>query len=284
MLSLELILLGDAAQVLKDFNDSCIDLTVTSPPYDNLRTYGGYTFNFEKIAKQLYRVTKEGGIVVWVVGDRTVEGDESGSSFTQALYFKEIGFKLNDTMILQNTGFSVPSFQKAGRYHQVFQYMFVFGKGYVKTFNPLKDRQNRNVGQNHHRYRRNKNDEMQTEKPIYTITNYGMRFNVWTMTMNSNGTNDNIFSKHSGIMAEALAEDLIKSWSNEGDLILDPFAGSGTTLKAAHQLNRKWVGIEINPDYVQLAKKRLTPYIQQQRLDQFTVERDNHPFQVPNLP
>jgi DNA modification methylase len=271
------ILLGDAALVLEDFVDGCISLTVTSPPYDNLRTYGGHSFDFEEIACELYRVTQDGGIVVWVVGDRTEEGDESGTSFKQALYFKEIGFKLNDTMILQNTGFSVPSFKQAGRYHQVFQYMFVLAKGYVKTFNPLRDRPNRNAGQNHHRHRRKaKDDSLQVEKLVYTITDYGMRLNVWTMTMNSNTTKDDVFSKHSAIMAEELAEDLIQSWSNEGDLILDPFAGSGTTLKAAQQLNRKWIGIEINPDYVALAKKRLTPYVQQQRLTSFPLELSNN--------
>lgn len=58
-----------------------IDLTVTSPPYNNLRAYNGYEFRFEPIAKELFRVTKDGGVVVWVVGDATKDGNETGSSF-----------------------------------------------------------------------------------------------------------------------------------------------------------------------------------------------------------
>lgn len=262
-----MILLGDAAEVLKDFNDNCIDLTVTSPPYDNLRFYKGNSeFNFEEIAKQLFRITKIGGVVIWVVGDATVNHNESGTSFKQALHFKKIGFKLNDTMILQTKGFSIPSSKAMGRYHQVFQYIFVLSKEYVKTFNPLIDRKNKKFGQINIRKKRTNKDQLKHWSSKMIVSEYGMRFNVWlTNTGSSHTSDDGII--HPAMMVEDVARDLILSWSNEGDLILDPFAGSGTTLKAAHQLNRKWIGIEINPDYVQLAKKRLTPYVQQQRLE-----------------
>lgn len=263
------ILLGDAAKTLKDFNDNCIDLTVTSPPYDNLRTYGGYTFNFEAIAKELYRVTREGGVMCWQTSDSAINGDESGNSFKQALYFKEIGFKLHDTMVTVTNGFRVPSYKAVGRYHQVFQHLFILSKRFVKTFNPIKDRKNKNNGAMVRRMRRTAKDDLKYENPMISIEEYGMRTNVWFISNGGITTSDSIAYEHPAVMNEILAEDLIKSWSNEGDLILDPFAGSGTTLKAAHQLNRKWVGIEINPDYIQLAKKRLTPYIQQQRLEKF---------------
>lgn len=261
------IILGDSAKILKQFNDECIDLTVTSPPYDNVRIYQGNSqFDFKVIAQELYRVTKSGGIVIWVVGDATIDGDESGTSFRQALYFKEIGFKLHDTMILRNKGFTIPSSQKMGRYHQVFQYAFVLSKQFVKTFNPLIDKVNTTIGG-----RRNKRngDKLHTTQFI-DLNNFGMRYNVWDIhTGHGHSTLDNISYNHPAIMSEKLCTDLIKSWSNEGGLILDPFCGSGTTCKAAHQLNRKWIGIEINEEYIQIAKKRLIPYLQQQRLEGF---------------
>lgn len=270
-----MILQGDAGNVLKDFNDCCIDLTVTSPPYDNLRIYGGYTFNFEAIAKELYRVTKEGGVVVWIVGDATIDGSETGTSFKQALYFNKIGFTVHDTMIYNKGFVSKP---QSNRYIQSFDYMFVLSKGKPNTFNGIKDKENTRFGE-HVRITKPEADYTRH----VTIGRYGLRSNVWTINYPYTTKRDNL--NHSAIFPEQLAQDHIKSWSNEGDLILDPFAGSGTTLKAAHQLNRKWIGIEINPDYVQLVKKSLTPYIQQQRLDQFTVdkERDNPEVQVPSL-
>lgn len=259
-----MILLGDAARVLKDFNDNCIDLTVTSPPYDNIRIYQGNSiFNFDTIAQELYRVTKLGGIVIWIVGDATIDGDESGTSFKQVLRFKEIGFKLHDTMILRNKGFTIPSSQKMGRYHQVFQYCFVLSKQFVKTFNPLIDKINTSKGG----YRNKRPNDKLYKTVFVELNELGMRYNVWDIHTGSNHTTkDCLVYDHPAIMSEDLTIDLIKSWSNEGDLILDPFMGSGTTAKAAHQLNRKWIGIEVNPNYIEIAKKRLKPYLEQTKL------------------
>ena len=277
-----MIFLGDAAKVLKDFNDNCIDLTVTSPPYDDLRTYGvksKFTFDFEKIAKELYRVTKEGGAAVWIVGDRTIDGDETATSFRQVLGFKDLGFRLHDTMIYAKKAARYP---ETVRYSNIFEYMFILSKGAPRTFNPIRVDRSKYARQTNHAGNRNREGKLTWKEFKYTpfksktnIWEYGTGFNI--------STTDEVAFDHPAIFPDKLAQDHIKTWSNKGDLVLDPFAGSGTTLKAAHQLNRKWVGIEINPDYVQLAKKRLTPYVQQQRLDQFTVERDNHPFQVPDL-
>lgn len=262
-----MLLQGDSAEILKDFNDNCIDLTVTSPPYDNLRTYGGFTFDFEKIAKELYRVTKDGGVVVWIIGDRVEEADESGSSFKQALGFKEIGFKLHDTMIYSKKSARYPEYK---RYWQIFEYMFVLVKGSIKTFNPLQDIRPLYAKQKNHASNRQSDGSISYKK--YVCNDSHSRYNIWEYGSGFNiSTKDEIAFDHPAIFPEQLAQDHIKSWSNEGDLILDPFAGSGTTLKAAHQLNRKWIGIEINPNYVQLAKKRLTPYVQQQRLERFII-------------
>jgi len=260
------LLLGDAALVLKDFNDGCISLTVTSPPYDNLRTYGGYSFDFETIAKELYRLTANGGVVVWIVGDITNDGDESGTSFKQALYFKELGFRLHDTMIYYKTFQSKPEY---ARYVQCFDYMFILSKGKPNTFNGIKDKINNYAGSKVKITDRNSNGTPKPPKYV-TVQNFSFRHNVWTISYPfTQGVADKLPMDHPAVMPEQLAQDHIKSWSNEGDLILDPFAGSGTTLKAAQQLNRKWIGIEINPDYIALTKKRLTPYIQQQRLEQY---------------
>ena len=89
----------DCLNTMRAMPDGVIDLVITSPPYDDLRNYKGYSFDFESIAKELFRVVKEGGVVVWVVGDATVDGSETGTSFRQALFFKEVGFNLHDTMI-----------------------------------------------------------------------------------------------------------------------------------------------------------------------------------------
>jgi len=238
-------------EINKCYNENCldtmermpngfIDLTVTSPPYDNLRTYNGYSFDFESVAKELFRVTKQGGVVVWVVGDATIKGSETGTSFRQALYFKEIGFNLHDTMIYSKTGMKYPS---NDRYHQTFEYMLVLSKGKPKSFNPLKDRKNKYVGI--HGGEKSFRDE------------YGMRFNVWQYANGGQNTSkDDVFS-HPAVFPEALASDHIISWSNEGDLIYDPFMGSGTTAKMAILNNRNWIGSEISKEYCEIAEKRI---------------------------
>lgn len=243
------IILGDCLEVMRGFADSYIDLTVTSPPYDNLRQYGGYSFDFEPIAQELYRITKSGGVVVWVVGDQTIDGSESGTSFRQALYFIELGFKLHDTMIWHKSTFSSPT---PNRYHNVFEYMFVFSKGNPKSFNPINDRPNKKAGTKTTTTFREANGSL-TSRSLKSIPEYGKRFNVWSI----NEVKDNQGKLHPAPFPEALASDHIRSWSNEGDLILDPFLGSGTTAKVAKDLGRQYIGIEINPDYVKIAEDRL---------------------------
>jgi len=251
-MELDKIITGDSALVLQSFPPDCIDLTVTSPPYDNLRTYNGYTFDFETIARELFRVTKAGGVVVWVVGDATVKGSETGTSFRQALYFMQCGFNLHDTMIWQK-----PTFSAVGalttRYAPVFEYMFIFSKLKIKTFNPIKDRENKNFGVT--RYSptiRGKDGKIRKNKDC-KIKQYGQRYNIWNMST-VNQTGDKV---HPAPFPEALARDHIISWSNEGDTVLDCFSGSGTTPKMAKLLNRHYIGIDTSAEYVELANKRL---------------------------
>jgi DNA modification methylase len=244
---------GDCLEVLRTFPEGVIDLTVTSPPYDNLRTYKGYDFNFEGIAKELYRVTKDGGVVVWIVGDATINGSETGTSFKQALYFKEIGFNLHDTMIWNKGSFAFPS---KNRYHQVFEYMFIFSKSKPNTFNPIKDRKNLYLG-DRGASGRNKDGIRNTGKSTVR-EEYGKRFNIWNYPIGGGHcTKDKIAYKHPAIFPEALAQDHILSWSNLGDIVLDPMCGSGTTCKMAKLNGRNYIGIDIAEEYVEMARRRV---------------------------
>jgi DNA modification methylase len=257
----------DCLETMKRMPDNFVSLTVTSPPYDDLRTYGnkikgisteynGYSFDFESIAKELYRVTKKGGIVIWVVGDATHNGSETGTSFRQALFFKEIGFNIHDTMIYMKNNFANPS---SNRYHQIFEYMFVLSKGKPETFNPIKDRKNiygGQVGSWGKNTVRQKDGSMK-ENSKKVIEEYGQRYNVWTYKTSKNGQEDEIAYKHPAIFPIDLVKDHILSWTNEGDVVYDCFMGSGTTAKGAIALNRNWVGSELNDEYIEIIEKRL---------------------------
>lgn len=225
--------------------DNFIDLVVTSPPYDNLRTYNGYSFDFEAVAKELYRVVKKGGVVIWVVGDATINGSETGTSFRQALYFKEIGFNLHDTMIWYKPN-AMPQVDKS-RFTQSFEYMFVFSKGKPLNANPIK-KPTKNAGK--FLTRGDGNEQNINKKGGNVVSNERIAFNVYSL--NVGDTNNG----HPAVFPEQLAADHIISWSNEGDLVYDPFGGSGTTAKMAHILNRNWIMSEISSEYCLIAEKR----------------------------
>lgn len=247
---------GDCLVEMKNIPDSSIDLTVTSPPYDNLRTYNGtceWNFDvFKGIAKELFRITKNGGVVVWVVSDATINGSETGTSFKQALYFKEIGFNIHDTMIYQK---EIPTWNiSSKRYRQHFEYMFIFSKNKPSTFHPIEDVKVKNM--NPRTCKSNRNGvaryEMYIPKKEYTC-----RGNIWKYNVGSSCTRDKIAFAHPAIFPEKLAQDHILSWSNEGDIVLDPFMGSGTTGKMAILNNRKFIGIEKVVEYFEIAKNRV---------------------------
>jgi len=261
------VVCGNAVEVLSTLPENTFDLTVTSPPYDNLRTYNGkikdevvfedgFSFPFVEMAKELYRVTKKGGVVVWVVNDQVKNGGETGSSFKQALKFMEIGFTLYDTMIYHKNG---PPFPETGRYSQVFEYMFVFSKGKPNNVNLIKDKPNKwagfsNFGEPSKRTK--EGDLKKTDK--FVVADYGARYNVWYITTGKNySTKDDFAFQHPAIFPETLAEDHILTWTNPGDLVLDPMVGSGTTLKMSKMNNRNYFGIDINQEYVDLSKKRI---------------------------
>lgn len=240
--------------------DEFIDLTVTSPPYDGLREYKGYVFEFDKIAKELFRVTKKGGTVVWVLSDETKNGCESLTSFKQAIYFVEqCGFNLHDTMI-----WNKPAVGACGSrlsYWQAFEYMFIFSKGAPMHINRIADKINVSSGKKRvyapNGFRGDKKGLIVKEKTVRT--------NVWDIFVGIADNSDRV--GHPAPFPEKLARDHIYSWSNEGDLVYDPFMGSGTTAKAAHLLKRQWIGSEISQEYVDLANKRLEKYLKQEVLD-----------------
>ena len=245
---------GDCVSLMQELPDKCIDLTVTSPPYDNLRSYKGYSFDFEAVANQLYRITKQGGVVVWVVNDATIKGSETGTSFRQALYFKDIGFNLHDTMIyLKNN----PTPQKSNRYQGSFEYMFVFSKGTPKTFNPITQKKKYIENRRAKQYNKKQNGE-QIIHPYESKSDEKIISNVWSYSVGlNNSTCDKIAFQHPAIFPEKLAKDHILSWSNEGDIVLDPFVGSGTTAKMAVLNGRHYIGFDISEEYCDIARSRV---------------------------
>jgi len=250
------ILCGDAAQVLKTLPDSSIHCTVTSPPYDTLRQYtDGATFNFEGIAQELFRVTTQGGVVVWVVADATINGSETGTSFRQALYFRDVcHFNLHDTMIFVKKN-PVP-LSRHSRYEQAFEYVFVFSKGKPRVFNGLREPckcVGRTRKTNGPRFRNHNSDYLSPANTFAPVKADKLKSNIFAYAVGSANGN----TGHPAVFPLALARDMVTTWSNTGDTVLDPFSGSGTTLLAATGLGRNYVGIDISSEYVGIANQRL---------------------------
>lgn len=246
---------GDCVSLMRELPDASIDLTVTSPPYDDLRAYKGFTFDYKPVAQELYRLTKQGGIVVWVVGDATKNGSESGSSFKQALYFMETGFKLHDTMIYEKNSSAFPAARTSKRYTQIFEYMFVFCKGKIRNdITLLCDKPNKWAGHtnwgNNTQY--DKDGNLKQTNNIKPVPDFSLRNNIWKYSV---GFNDK--TGHPAVFPEELARDHILSWSNEGDIVLDPFMGSGTTAKMAKLNNRHYIGFDISEEYCEIAQNRI---------------------------
>ena len=260
MLELNKFYIGESVQWMKEnLPDDFIDLTVTSPPYDNLRTYKGFEFDYKSMLKELYRVTKKGGVVVWIVNDATINGSETGTSFKQALYAKDIGFKMHDTMIYAKNG-GLP--QNANRYEPQFEYMFILVKDKLKTFNPFKEKC-KYAGQINTGTYRLPNGKTRLKH------GYGKKYketkvkgNIWMYNVGyMKTTKDKIAYKHPAIFPDKLAEDHILSWSIEGDIVFDPMCGAGTTCKMAWFNNRKFIGVDMGEEYInEICIPRLKSY------------------------
>lgn len=247
--------LQDCIVWMKSLGDDSVDMTLTSPPYDDIRNYNGYSFDFESTAKELYRITKPGGVVIWNVADQTINGSETGTSMKQALYFMNCGFRLHDTMIYLKKN-PMPSSGK--RYHQSWEYIFCFSKGTPNTFNPIE------VECKYGNLKANQKYRGKDGERNYKVTKrnaFSKVRNVFEYVIGGgHTTKDKIAFEHPAIMPEKLAEDQIKTWTNEGDLVIDPFAGSGTTAKMAHLHNRIFSGCEISDEYCEIFIKRLEDF------------------------
>ena len=262
MVELNKIYCGDASQILKDIDTDSIDLVVTSPPYSNLRNYGGTLVDwnhdkFKEIANELNRTLKPGGVIVWVVGDKTENGSETCIPFKQALYFREIGLNLNDTMIYLKTN-PMPQV-KQPRYRDCFEYMFVFSKGKPKTFNPIM-RKCAESGKHYKSTVRVINTDNDRKDIDYFVSDETIDYNVWKISVAQNKTLyniDGVEMKHPAVFPYDIPFNHIKTWTNEGDLVLDPFMGSGTTALAAMDLKRNYIGIDANEDYCKIANIRI---------------------------
>ena len=248
-------------ETLSRMPDNFLDMTLTSPPYDDLREYNGYHFPVEEIADLLLKKTKIGGVVIWVVGDRTVNGDETLTSFRHALTFKAAGFKVHDTMIYSKNN-PIPS-DCGKRYRQAFEYIFCFSKGQPVTFNPIME-PTKSAGQKIKAFRITEagRGNVPLEDIGREIKSERKASNIFSYNVGTSSSEDKIAFDHPAIFPEQLALDQISTWTNEGELVYDCFMGSGTTAKAAEKLGRRWMGSEISKDYVKLAEKRLRPYLQ----------------------
>ena len=256
------LILGDRIEKMKtEIDNESIDLTITSPPYDNLRTYNDSLVwdesIWQEVIKELWRVTKPGGAVVWVVGDATIKGSETGTSFRQALFFKECGFNLHDTMIYKKNGQGAVGSNYA--YWSSFEYMFVFSKEKLRTFNPIKDRKNAHPPRPPRLTTIRRGEK--TIRRITTNREYGKRGNIWKYNTGGKFSVPDPSFKHPAVFPEPLANDHILSWSNVNDIIFDPFMGSGTAGKMAALNNRRFIGIEKDEAYFKIAEKRIAEAI-----------------------
>lgn len=248
-------------EFMKQLEPDCIDLTVTSPPYDNLRDYNGYDFNFESIARELFRVTKQGGVLVWVVGKKIEKGDIILTPFRQALFFQEVGFKVHDIMIYKKKN---TPFMRLNAYTNGYEFMFVLVKGKLTKFNPLKTK---TVRSGFEYLTANRKTDGTYKKVMGELKTEKVRGNIWEYAVGLGGTtNDKIAFKHPAVFPEKLAEDHILSWTNPGDLVFDPMCGSGTTCKMAKLNERKFLGCDISKEYVNIARERLRTSVLQNKL------------------
>lgn len=248
---------GDCVELMQEIPGGSVDMTVTSPPYDNLRTYNGNNAIWREhvwkdCIEQLFRVTKQGGVVVWVVADATIKGSETGTSFKQALWANECGFNLHDTMIYHREGPPLTH----NRYEQKFEFMFIWSKGRPITFNPIKE-PCLLAGQKRKSTMRQDSDELSNRSAKGVVQANKIKGNIWKYSVGNRSSSNKIAHKHPAIFPEKLAHDHIISWSDEGDTILDPFMGSGTTGVACCNTNRHFIGIELDEKYFTIAQQRI---------------------------
>jgi len=256
------IINDDCISVLKSFEENCIDFTLTSPPYDNLRNYNGYNFDFENIAKQIFRVTKQGGVLVWVTNDATINGSETGTSYNQVLFFKSLGFNIHDTMIFKKRN-PIPQIYRK-RYSNEFEFMFVLSKGVVKTHNPIMiPCEHAGLVLDNTTYKNYSKNLQKRTKFANPVKDKKIKGNIWEYVVGKK-KEDQEAKEHPAPFPCQLAEDHILSWTNKNDVVLDPMCGSGTTCKIAKKLGRNFIGIDMSKEYCQIAKHRTSGKVEEE--------------------
>jgi site-specific DNA-methyltransferase (adenine-specific) len=256
------IINDDCVSVLKNFEENCIDFTLTSPPYDNLRNYNGYNFDFENIAKQIFRVTKQGGVLVWITNDATINGSETGTSFKQVLFFKSLGFNIHDTMIFKKRN-PIPQIYRK-RYSNEFEFMFVLSKGVIKTHNPIMiPCEHAGLILDNTTYKNYSKNLQKRTKFANPVKDKKIKGNIWEYVVGKK-KEDQEAKEHPAPFPCQLAEDHILSWTNKNDIVLDPMCGSGTTCKIAKKLGRNFIGIDMSKEYCQIAKNRTSGKIEEE--------------------
>jgi site-specific DNA-methyltransferase (adenine-specific) len=259
------IYLENCIETMRRMPDDYVDMTITSPPYDDLRSYNGYEFPVEEIAASLFKKTKEGGVVIWVVGDKTINGSETLTSFRHAIMFKDAGFNVHDTMLYVKNN-PIPS-DCGKRYRQSFEYMFCFAKGQPKTFNPITE-PTKSAGTKIKAFRITERGRgnVPDEDIGRQIKTERKASNIFTYNVGTSSSRDKIAFEHPAIFPEQLVQDQVRTWTNERDIVYDCFMGSGTTAKIAEMLDRRWLGSELSAEYVLLAERRIAPYLSRPRL------------------
>ena len=245
------LFVANCVDFMRDMPEGCVDLVVTSPPYDNLRDYNGYEFCFSAIANELYKVIKPGGVVVWIVGDK-INGGRSLTSFKQCIHFQEIGFCVHDVMIYQKKN---TPFMRSNAYTNCYEFMFILSKGKPKTFNAITEN---TVRSGFEMVVQNKKSDGVNNKVLKELKKEKTKTNIWQYAVGMGGTtSDKIAFKHPAVFPEKMAYDHILSWSNKGDLVFDPMCGSGTTCKVAAKAGRRFLGVDISQDYIDIAMQRM---------------------------
>lgn len=253
--------LGDCLDVMRTLGDGTVDCVVTSPPYDTLRKYRGAAADwgfdkFKEIASELVRILADGGVIVWNVNDATENGGRTGTSFRQCLAFMELGLKLNDTMIWRKTN-PLPQVRQP-RYAACFEYMFILSKGKPKAFNPIM-RKTKFGGSSYNSTCKNMGGESGRTRKDFTINDEAIEYNVWDIAVAQNKT------CHPAVFPYELAYRHVISWTDEGDLVCDPFMGTGTTGAACVNANRRFIGMEKVEEYFNIAKERIEEEIHKPR-------------------
>lgn len=251
------ILVGDAVETLSELEDESIHLTVFSPPYDDIRDYNKkWNLDYEALGSELNRVTVDGGVCAVVIGDGTKNFAKSLTTFRWAInWCDNCDWKLFECCIYKRHG--NPGAWWTKRFRVDHEYILIFFKGKKPRFfnkEPLKV-DSIHAGKRFSGTDRLTNGGFKRIEPK-PVNKRKCRGTIWNYST-SNTEGNKIKLKHPATYPDQLASDLIKCFSDKGDIVLDPMSGSGTTCVMANKLNRRYLGIEINPEYRDIAVNRL---------------------------